>query len=307
MVDLGTLAPGMPAMSTLTALTNGAPMRFIARGQPGNTLRSVMTPSATGDIRIDRLDLNEVSIANFDTGGLGAAETLAAPVGAPPSWVGWSVSHKTVGSQTDVTVATTATAPRPYVITTGTLPFVDACTGMGATNLGTGLDDQVIAGNTLPMPFTMFRLFGDTPPSTFRISANGWLSFDTAAVSFGAYQNRPIPTGGAPNGLIAPFWQDQDTSTICRKDDPTGNTVTIQWAARLYQQTVTVQYQVVLHADGVIDFIYGPNQMVDGSQTDSDGNGATVGLEDLNGLFGHQVLYNQPGVLPNTSRTFTPM
>ncbi len=57
---------------------------------------------------------------------------------------------------------------------------------------------------------------------------------------------------------------------------------------------------------GVIDFIYGPNHQSNGSYVDSDGNGATVGAENLAGSFGHELLYNQAGVTPNTSRTLTP-
>lgn len=302
-VDLGTIPPGSPVVNNQTGLTNGTPLRFIARGAQGNALRAVVTPvNAMSDLRVERLDANEVSTLIVDAALIGGAETLAASFGASPNWIAWTVANKTVGVPTDISSTLTATAPRPYVITTGALPFVDACTGMGSSVLGTAQDDELFTGQTFPMPFTMFRFFGEVPPTTHRVGANGWISFDTASVSFGAFQNLAIPTGAAPNGVIAPYWDDQDQSTMCRKVDPSGTLVTYQWTAQLYQLPGrNVQYQVVFHADGVIDFIYGPNHL-------ETGGSATVGLEDLNGLFGHQVVFNQAGsIAPNTSRTFTPM
>ena len=307
--NLGTLPVATPVMSTITNLVNGAPARFIGIARPGDTFRVVATPvNALSDIRIDRFDVNETATTTIDAVLVGGAETLTLPVGTTPTWVAWSVSNKTLTAPSDVTMVTTATPPRPYVITSGTLPFVDACTGMGAVTLGTNQDDQVLAGQMLPASFSTFRLFGEVVPLTFRVGANGWLSFDTASVSSGAYQNRPIPFASAPNGLIAPFWQDQDSTTLCRKDDATANTVTIQWSGRVYQTAAqVVQYQVVLHSTGALDFIYGPNHTSNGAFDDGDGNGATVGVETLGGAFGQQVHYNQPAVLPNTSRTLTPM
>lgn len=306
--NLGTLPATTPVMSTITNLVNGAPARFIGIAQPGDTFRVVATPvNALSDLRIDRFDVNETATTTIDAVLVGGAETLTLPVGTTPTWVAWSVSNKTLTAPSDVTMVTTATPPRPYVITSGTLPFADACAGTGVT-LGTNQDDQVITGLTLPPAFSTFRLFGEAVPPTFRVGANGWLSWDTASVSSGGYQNRRIPTSTAPNGLIAPFWQDQDSITLCRKDDATANTVTIQWTGRVYQTAgQLVQYQVVLHSTGAIDFIYGPNHTSNGAFDDGDGNGATVGVETLGGAFGHEIHFNQPLVLPNASRTLTPM
>ena len=307
-VNLNTLTPGTPVSPTITALANGSPARFIAFGTPGHTLRALAHPTvATTNIRELRVNASEGVVATFDATLLGGDETLSAAFSAAPAdWIAWTVENLTPAIGTDVNLTVTATAPRPYVITTGTIPFVDACVGGGVT-LGTNQDDQIFAGQTLPPAFSAFQLFGDNVPGTFRIGANGWLSWDTGTVSFGAYQNRAIPTVGAPEGMIAPFWQDQDTNTICRKDDGMANTVTIQWTGRIYQTPgQLVQYQVRLAATGVIDFIYGPNHTTTGGFVDSDGNGATVGAENLGGTFGHQILFNQAGILPNTSRTLTP-
>ena len=74
-----------------------------------------------------------------------------------------------------------AIQPRPYVITTATIPFVDACTGVGSSTLGTVLDDDEFTGRTLPASFAGFQLFGEAVPATHRVVANGWMSWNPAS------------------------------------------------------------------------------------------------------------------------------
>jgi hypothetical protein len=308
--NLGMLAPGTPTPSTVMTLAPGAPARFIVLGAAGNAVRSLNHPTnALSDILVRRLTASEGSAQTFNAGGLGADETLTTSIpAAPNNWVAWQVENTTVATTTNVDVTTTVIQPTPYTITAGTLAFVDACMGTGAVVLGTNQDDQMFTGQTLPAAFSGFLLFGDPLPANHRVGANGWISWDTGSVSFGAYQNRMMPLAGPPDGVIAPFWQDFDTITLCRKDDAVANTVTYQWSGNIYQTPSTqVQFQLVLHANGVIDFIYGPGHEADGLFADSDGNGASVGAENLGGTFGHQIVFNQALIAPNTSRTLTPM
>ena len=158
----------------------------------------------------------------------------------------------------------------------------------------------------MPAAFSTFQLFGEPVPATFRVGANGWISWDTGAVSIGAYQNQRIPAAPAPNGVIAPFWQDSDTLTLCRKDDAVAETVTYQWTGNIWATATQLQFQSILHSNGVIDFVYGPTHAATGATPDSDGNGATVGAENLTGTFGHELVFNQALVTANTSRTLTP-
>lgn len=309
-VNLNSILPGTPVNRNIASLGAATgPARFIAFGTAGHTLRALAHPSlATVDIVERRRGADEAVTATFNAGLLGADETLVAVISPQPNdWVAWTVENITPAITSDVALTVTAVAPRPYVVTSGTLAFSDAC--VGGTQLGTaGLDDEIFTAQTLPTGFGSFQFFGETPPANFRVGANGWMSWDTGTVSFGAYQNRTIPLAGPPDGVIAPFWQDLDSVTLCRKDDTVAGTMTLQWTGNIYQQgpTQRVQFQAVVHANGVIDFIYGPAHISNGAFND-DGNGATVGAENLTGTFGHQVHYNTPSVLPNTSRTLTPM
>ena len=310
-VNLGMQAPGAPTMQTATGLTDtSAPARYIVLGTAGNNLTVLAHPvNALADVRIRRLNVSEGVVTTVDAATPGTDETLRTSfVAAPGNWVAWAVDDKTVGQPTDVTQTVTVSTPRPYTVTTGALAWNDACTG--GTTIGANRDDEIATAQTLPAAFATFQLFGDTLPATHRVGSNGWMSWDTGTVSFGAYQNRTMPLAGPPDGVIAPFWQDLDTVTLCRKDDLTAGaeTVTYQWTGRVYQSAgQNVQFQVVLHANGVIDFIYGPMHVSNGAFADSDTNGATVGAENLSGTFGHQVHYNTASVTASSSRTLTPM
>lgn len=277
---------------------------MLATAEAGDTLQALVHPLAAANLRLVRVDAAEQPLLTADLGATGADETLSAITPpAPGNWVAWIVENATAGLPTDVELTVSATAPRRYTVTSGALPFVDACAG-GVT-LGTGADDELYPGQALPAGFAAFQIFGQTPPATFRVSANGWLSFDTGAVSFGAYQSRPIPTVGAPEGVIAPFWQDLDQVTLCRQDDAVAGTVTLQWVGRLWNLAGrNVQFQAVLHADGALDFIFGPLHLPPTSERVG-GRGASIGVESLDGTLGQQVLYDAPGALAGTSYTLT--
>jgi hypothetical protein len=54
--------------------------------------------------------------------------------------------------------------------------------------------------------------------------------------------------------------------------------------------------------NGRVDFIYGA-----GHAAGANGSGATVGVENLTGTVGIQSVFNMAGgVMPSTSRTYTP-
>ena len=148
------------------------------------------------------------------------------------------------------------------------------------------------------LPFD-FPLFGFATGNRYRVSTNGWLAFGEATSS--AFSNASIPDAALPDGVIAPYWDDLVVTRICRYNQ--ANQTTIQWEGRLYDdepEIVPVQFQVVLHENGQIDFIYGPDHQADGGS-------ATVGAEATGGVFGHEVLQNSAGdVAPDTSFTLAP-
>ena len=308
LVDLGTLVSGTPAAHLVPALDNSTPARFIARSAPGNSLVAVAHPQSLVDLVLRRVNLDETAAgAAINASAIGGDETLLSATGAAPNnWIAWVVESQTPALSSQVDVSVTASTPRLYTRTSGAIPFVDACSG--GTTLGTNQDDDIFASRTLPTELSGFQLFGQPLPAQHRVSANGWISWDTAAVPSFGFLNTFLPQAGTPNGLIAPFWQDLYMLTLCRKDDLLAGTVTYQWTGRVYEAPAAqaVQFQAILHANGVIDFVYGPQHMSSGAYHDSDGNGATIGVEGATGSIAHLVSYDTAEVGPSTSRTLTP-
>ena len=282
-------------------LPGGASLRYLVFGAAPNTMRAVADPTeATVDVRLDQLNVDETSARNADGGLLGVTETLASSFRASPAnWVAFTVRNKTAAVASNVDLTVSSIAPRPYTNATGTLAYSDACTG-GTQIGGLNLDDTLTAAQTLPAGFAMFPLFGEVVGDrTFRVSSNGWLTFDPTSTG-SAFANEAIPGNATPNGFFAPYWDDLAGIRICRKDDAMNNTVTIQWTGYRYGANAeTVAMQVVLHADGVVDFIYGANHLASSAT-------ATVGAENLGGGFGHQYYFNTAGLMGGTSRTLTP-
>jgi hypothetical protein len=71
----------------------------------------------------------------------------------------------------------------------------------GTVVSGLRYDDE----NVGPIPIGFdFPFYGNTFNSV-RVSTNGWISFTSTSTAFG---NRPLPDSGAPENLIALFWDD---------------------------------------------------------------------------------------------------
>jgi hypothetical protein len=302
--NLGTLAAGASTF-TATNLAAGGVQRYFGRSAAGNLFSGTATPSDnTVDISVERRARDGSAAQTVNAGGAGVAETLSTAFGsAPDDFVAFTVTNRSTTTQTNIAGAINIVTPRPYVATTGTLPIVDACTGTGSTNLGNAFDDEYIPARTLPAGWS-FQLFGEAV-DRFIIAANGFVKFGNGTIanptcSFGCFSNGAIPSATEPNGILAPMWNDYDSLTLCVKEEAT--MVTVQWDGALYLDTPTVLFQVRLHMNGVIDFIYGT-----GADHTATTTSATVGAENLGGVFGHQYIFNTAVPTAGTSRTLTPM
>jgi len=152
---------------------------------------------------------------------------------------------------------------------------------ISATGTALSLGDDVNQGPfSLGFPFTYYGLvFGDV-----RICSNGFLSFVSTINTF---INQPLPSGGEPQAVIAPFWDDLNPGV--------GGTVHVQaFADRFVVQWTGVPhfsnsgsytFQVILHADNSIEFQYGAMGEV---------TSATVGIENIDASMGLQVVFNAP-------------
>ncbi len=303
--------PGAPVTRTaepLTGPSNSATSqtvtRYLVTGPAFGGLSAVVTPAATADPILRRRGLNEESTQSFDVGLNGGAETLIGSFGnTPGNYIAFTVGDFNTGATTfDVTF--TATAPA-YTVTSATFPYVDACAG--GTVVATGLDDTLSGTIALPAAFATFPLFGTATAGQIKISSNGWITFDTAVTS-SLGGNTAYPNAAAPNALVSPYAEDLAGVTICTRANAAGDQFTVQWTGFIYNTPAEVaQVQAVLHATGRIDFIYGSGHTLNGSEIETGGTtGATVGVENQAGTAAVQILFNQNGIMPATSRTLTP-
>jgi len=293
---------GDPLVGPSNAVAAQTVTRYLVTGPAFGGLTALVTPAAAADPIIRRRGADEASLSSVDVGGDGEAETLSVPFGNTPAWIAFTVGDWNTGT-TAFDLTLNATAP-PYTPTSGTLAFSDACAGgtvIPLTGGTTPSDEGQSAALDLPTGWTL-PFFGATA-GQFLVNSNGFLAFlGTPPACAGvncSFSNTALPTAAAPNGLVAPYWDDLANIQICRKDNAANNTVTLQWTGVLYNTTTVVQTQVVLHQNGVIDLIYGPQHRGTGSS-------ATVGVENLTGTVGLQLSFNQAVVMPSTSRTLTP-
>ncbi len=305
---LGTSVPGTPiTRSGMDNLAAGASKGFIVDGAAPNILIARVTPSVgTVDIRADGRAVDGSITTTHDIGGPGDLETASAVFTSTQTFLAFTVRNKDAATATDLDLHVTSGPPRPYVSSSGTLAFVDACTGTGAVQLpspfnGTA-DDEFAAVQTLPG--SLGFLFYGAPVSQFVIGANGLLTFGgtNPSCSFGCFSNSAIPSTAQPNALIAPYWDDLEAISVCRKDE--ADKVTIQWRGNLWVSGTAVgaavEFQVVLNANGTIDLIYGPGHVATGSS-------ATVGVENAAGTMATQIGFNTAGTtVASTSYTLTP-
>ncbi|HKB16716.1 MAG TPA: hypothetical protein VKF62_11670, partial [Planctomycetota bacterium] len=150
----------------------------------------------------------------FDATGAGAANSafpavdlLLAPVPATPT---------VLFSYTAIPTA----LPFPAVVgTPGAVPLFSA-----------PQDDAISAATPIGFPFSFFGV----PKTTFQVSANGFVAFDSS-LSLGFPANAPPGTAGAPNDFAAPWWDDlvhvaPTAATAYLVAGPPGSrTLTVEW------------------------------------------------------------------------------
>ncbi|HET9251457.1 MAG TPA: S8 family serine peptidase [Candidatus Eisenbacteria bacterium] len=152
-------------------------------------------------------------------------------------------------------------------------------TGVGTLLPLTG-DDATSTG--IPIGFD-FPYYGNTF-QTVNVCTNGWLSFTATSTQF---TNQPLPTTGAPENLLAAFWDDLTLSTTPR-------IYTYRDGTRFIASYVAVPrlgsggpytFQVILYPSGRIVYQYLSMQ---GTRL----NEASVGIENATGTDGLTVVHN---------------
>jgi hypothetical protein len=206
-----------------------------------------------------------------------SAQLYDVSVSAAPS-VAYS---ETVASQTYTSVCGT----------TGASPIVFVADGITVAATDDGLASSVVA---TPAGFDFYGV----PTTAFRVSTNGWLSFDTGqANSAPGNQNIPDPT--APNNVVAPYWTNLHNVTACTK--PVGTTIVVQWDA-VDASGAAVHTQAILDgSNSAITFLWSSAQAALGDKT-------TIGIEDPAGANAKVHSYNTAGsITAGSGKTYTPM
>lgn len=227
------------------------------------------------------------------TNGIGATATAEASVTmAPPTILSFEAIPDEVVEGDEVTLSWTtrmATGVSLSVINGLVVeevqePFVDIRT-MGAQTVtmiqGCGQSsvfaptDEGCATITFPSGFTF--PFGGVDRTSIVMHANGFLGFDTSAIS-SSFSNQPL-SAQYPSVNIVPFWDDlvgnADAFHYLVGSDARGQYLITQWSeVVLFNNVATFSFQVVLWDDGAFEFRYGPGT---GDAGRLAGNSATVG------------------------------
>ncbi len=146
----------------------------------------------------------------------------------------------------------------------------------------------------IELPFG-FKFYGE-PKTSVTVASNGFLTFGTSLGSFGGYSNKQIPTSGAPDDIIAPFWDDLRPSArrgqIFYQASAEKFVVQYHEVGTYSSPTGTITFQVVLYPNGYIEYLYNDVSL---SNTET----ATVGTENVDGTIGLQVAFNTAFVEDN--------
>lgn len=151
-----------------------------------------------------------------------------------------------------------------------------ASTGTPITSwTGTSGDDNVSNAITFPFPFTYYG----QSVSSFRVSSNGWVSLNGAAVTSTAFTNALTSNSTTQNAMVAPFWDDlvmpgtnfanAGTSFFYSVSGTAPNRVlTVEFAGleKFGSPGPSLNFQAIFYeANSVIEFVYGNMQLFDGT------------------------------------------
>lgn len=252
-------------------------------------------------------------LAATNPAGLTASEVIEVEVMNLPAFTAFDVAPEFVTAGESTTFSWTTTDATdvygvPYFdgvamqVVPGS-PFEDI------SSTGTDLvvdKDEAYKTWSFPDGFT-FPFFG-TRATTVTASSNGWLGIGLT-YSSAVYTNASIPNTGAPNSMVAPFWDDLKPGTggkvVAQLFGTAPNRhAVIQWHKFAFNTgTADLNFQVVLFENGLIELRYATMSGGDsGDLQRSTGTSATVGIENAAGTWGHQIGYNTANIVrSNTS------
>jgi hypothetical protein len=147
-------------------------------------------------------------------------------------------------------------------------------------------DDQNLG--PYPIGFT-FPFYGQSF-TTYRISANGWISFTSSENQEPSWTNSALPNTARPENMIAAWWDDlspQRTGTSIRRYTSGDDSLFISFEhVQSYQDNGLYNFQFILTSAGEILFQYadmGTNRLTS----------ATIGMQNSDRTQGMTIAFNQ--------------
>ncbi len=174
--------------------------------------------------------------------------------------------------------------------------------------------DEGYADVVLPFAFPFYG----TDRQRLRVFSNGFASFSAFAAN--SYENGTLPEANAPDALIAPLWDDLDTSTgaVYAETLADGRFV-VQWdgVGRYDQPGSALTFELILAPDGTVEFQYVGLSGALSADAGIESDDGTVGLSTTAGVAGHSAVRIVPplawasvapasgSVVPGGSASFT--
>ena len=294
LTDYGTIAAGGSQTFPFTMVAGGEERLFF-QTTPGHAVTITVAPSGSQpnlDVVLEVLAGPEDVIETFDDNGDNAGETRVATQN-----LSGATAFRVRGSDTTragTYAVTVAVAASGYTVAQAPAGFADACVGgafVDFTSAGGDVDDEGLS-QPIAAP-TGFTLQGDAV-TTFRISTNGFLSFD-ATIDDALFGIAPL--ADEPRVSIAPFWDDLGSVSVCTKALGGGQRV-VQWEGFSLTTFGVAQFQAILDGNGTITFVYGPGHTLSGE------GAATIGVQSGGETL--QLGFLTPVAAPASSITLTP-
>jgi hypothetical protein len=297
--SVGVLVLAAPAATVrVDALTYGTVAGRVVDGSGNGVFGLRVGVPASNQMFVTTDGNGNYTITNVPTAGSAYDVQLIAGCGRDQTKTvvvdgGTETVNFTVGAPVKIAGYTCSAFPQAYVYTSSTTAQPD--------------DDYAFASYIgFDFPF-----FGSKRDDFVTFDFNGELTYPQAGVSY--YNNTPIPQTDAPNGVIAPFWDDLLFDASSRFGSERGGTAPnryaiFEWRDVLFQDGATserVSFEVILYENGRILFNY------DGISSNSAhnrerGSSATVGIESPDGTKGVQRSYNKPLLDNGFAILFTP-
>jgi Carboxypeptidase regulatory-like domain/Secretion system C-terminal sorting domain len=189
----------------------------------------------------------------------------------------------------------------PYTYDANTYEWVEIRTNDLGTAIPYAGSDDYSGMIEMGMSFNFYNV----DYSSMNITNNGFISFteQAAAGTFAQYNEAPIPTEDAPNGMVAVNWDDMhhdaddSTHTAYYYYDEATNSFIVTWFFNRFETDNLLEYQGIFYGDS--------GEMVFNYKSSSLGwEGATIGVESQDGTYGTG--YDQPNAADEMSLRFVP-